>query len=670
MAAFVWLVVAGCLPSAPGVETIGGIDLAGFDQSVRPQDDFDAYVNGTWLKETTIPSDKGSWGGPTTLSDASEKQQLAILEELSLREDLAGGSDAQRVGDLYASFMDTETIDAKGGAPVQKTLKAILEVEGVDEIAPLFAEQLTRGTPGPLRLMVFPDLGDSTRYTLYLIQSGLTLPDRDYYLEQGEKYDDLRQSLPEYAAKLFRLAGVEAAEEHAERAVEVEHLLAQRHWPLEDVRDVKKTYNPYTRSELHEVTRLIDWDAYLDALGVGDIESVVLEQPSYTTALGDLLHDTQLESWKSYAAFRALHAAAPYLSQGFVLANFEFEGRLVRGLEEMPPRWQRGVRTVNTLLGEAVGKLYVERHFSPEAKSRMQELVDNLIASYGEAIDELEWMTEETKARAQEKRQKFSAKIGYPDRWQDYESLEIDGADLLGNVRRATVFDHRREIAKLGGPIDRSEWQMTPQTVNAYYDPTKNEIVFPAAILQPPFFDMTADDAVNYGAIGVVIGHEMGHAFDDQGRHFDGDGNLNEWWNEQDAESYRDSAARLIEQYSAFEALPGLNVNGTATLGENIGDLTGVTIAYRAYKRSLGSRPAQTVGGFTAEQRFFLGFAQLWRTKLREQVLRQTVLADSHSPPRFRVLGPLRNTPEFYEAFNVTATDGMWIPEADRVKIW
>jgi predicted metalloendopeptidase len=388
------------------------------------------------------------------------------------------------------------------------------------------------------------------------------------------------------------------------------------------------------------------------------------------TALGGLLDSIPLADWKSYFAFRLLDGAAPYLSDAFVQARFEFSGRLVSGLEELPPRWQRGVRNVNSLLGEAVGKLYVARHFPPEAKARMEQLVVNLIETYGEAIEELPWMTAETKARAQEKRKKFTYKIGYPETFRDYSRLRIDPEDLAGNVKRAQELEYERNRAKLGRPIDRSEWQMTPQTVNAYHDPTKNEIVFPAAILQPPFFNMAADDAVNYGAIGVVIGHEMGHAFDDQGRRFDGDGNLRDWWSEYDAAAYEESASTLVAQFDRFEALPDLKVNGKLTLGENIGDLTGIAIAYRAYLKLLGGREAPVIDGFTGAQRFFIGYAQVWRSRYREEAMRQLVLSNPHAPPEFRVNGPLRNSPEFFEAFGVKEGDGMWLPPAERVKIW
>jgi predicted metalloendopeptidase len=663
------LLVAAVAAGAP-TEPVSGIDTEGLSTTVRPQDDFNAYVNGTWLRENQIPADKQAWGSSAILNEESEKNQRAIIEELAGMTDLAPGTDEQRVGDFYSSYMNTEALERLGPRPVEAELKRILAAESASALLRLSAEQRVDGIDSPLSLQVFPDLGDSTRYAVYLSQSGLTLPDRDYYLDKGEKFEALRAALPGYAEKLFRLAGVEDAESRGRAVLEVERRLAEPQWPAEETRDVQKLYNLYPRAKLQTATDRIDWDGYLASSRVSDLDQMVIAQPSYVTALGNLLAEIPLDDWKSYFAFRLLDGMAPYLSDAFVQTRFDFSGRLVTGLEELPPRWQRGVRNVNALLGEAVGKLYVVRHFPPEAKARMEALVANLIETYGEAIDELAWMTPETKARAQEKRKKFVTKIGYPETWRDYSKLRVDRNDLAGNVKRANAFEYERNIDKLGEPIDRSEWQMTPQTVNAYHDPTKNEIVFPAAILQPPFFNLAADDAVNYGAIGVVIGHEMGHAFDDQGRRFDGDGNLRDWWSEYDASAYEESASTLVEQFDAFKALPDLNVNGKLTLGENIGDLTGVTIAHRAYAKSLAGKEAPVLDGFTGDQRFFIGYAQIWRTLYREEFLRQVVLSDPHSPPQFRVNGPLRNAPEFYQAFGVKEGDGMWLPPGERVKIW
>ncbi len=670
LAALSAALVAARLGFAAEAEPVSGIYKEGLSTSVRPQDDFNGYVNGTWIRETEIPADKQTWGSFAILDEESEKNQRAIIEELSGAPERAAGSDEQRVGDFYRSYMSTDKLESLGTRPVDEDLKGVLSAPSAAALLRLSAENRASGIDSPLSLQVFPDLGDSTRYVVYLSQSGLTLPDRDYYFEQGEKYEALRAALPGYAAKLFQLAGVADGEARGRAVLEVEMRLAEPQWKAEETRNVQKIYNLYARADLRNASERIDWDGYLESSGLPELGQLVIAQPSYVTALGGLLEQIPLSDWKSYFGFRLLDAAAPYLGDAFVQARFDFAGRLVGGLEELPPRWQRGVRNVNALMGEAVGKLYVERHFPPEAKARMEALVKNLIDTYGEAIEELPWMTAETKARAQEKRKKFTYKIGYPERFRDYSRLRIDGDDLLGNVSRANEFEYQRNLDKLGQPIDRNEWQIPPQTVNAYYDPTKNQIVFPAAILQPPFFNMAADDAVNYGAIGVVIGHEMGHAFDDQGRQFDGDGNLRDWWSEYDAAAYEESASTLVKQFEAFEALPGLHVNGKLTLGENIGDLTGIAVAYRAYLKSLGGEQAPALDGFTGAQRFFIGYAQIWRSRFREEAMRQLVLSNPHAPPEFRVNGPLRNSPEFFEAFVVKEGDGMWLPPGERVKIW
>ncbi|HSF18201.1 MAG TPA: M13 family metallopeptidase [Vicinamibacteria bacterium] len=667
---FVASALAVSVAASQRADLVSGVDRSGLDESVRPQDDFNAYVNGTWLRETQIPADQSRWGSFTILVDESEKNQRAIVEELAEKKELKPGTDEQRVGEFYKSYLDTDRANELLVKPLQEPLNRILSAESVQDLLQLQAELRIDGIDSPLALAVFPDLGDSTRYTVYLFQSGLTLPDRDYYFKEGEKFEALREELPRYATKLFELAGVDDAGARGRAVFEIERRLAEHHWTAEETRDVQKLYNPYGRKDLASATDRIAWDRYLESSEIADVDTIVIAQPSYVSALGGLTDDVALADWKSYTIFRLLHDMAPYLSDELVEANFDFSGRLVNGLEEIPPRWQRGVRNVNQLMGEAVGKLYVARHFPPEAKARMEQLVENLIAAFGLAIDELDWMTDETKERAQEKRKKFVYKIGYPDTWRDYSKLEIRSDDLVGNVFRANAFEYRRNVEKLGGPIDRTEWGMTPQTVNAYHDPTKNEIVFPAAILQPPFFDLMADDAVNYGAIGAVIGHEIGHAFDDQGRRFDGDGNLRDWWSEYDAGSFEESASMLVDQYDAFEALPGLNVNGRLTLGENIGDLTGLTIAYRAYLASLEGKEAPVIDGFTGPQRFFIGYAQTWRSKSREESLRQLVLSNPHAPENFRANGPLRNVPEFYEAFGVKEGDGMWLAPEKRVAIW
>ena len=657
-------------PAEDAAALASGVDLSGFDTSVRPQDDFDRYVNGRWIDTTEIPGDQGRWGAFDILRRASDENQRAIIEALAARTDLAPGADEQRIGGIFASFMDTPRLETLGATPVAEELEAVLAARSAADLLIASAAQRRVGLDGPLELFVYQDLGDSSRYTVYFAQSGLTLPNRDYYLREDAELVAIRNALPGYAQKLFELAGVADAQARGQAVLDVEMRLAAHQWPAEDARDVQKIYNVYAPADLPELSPSIEWPAFLAAAGVAGEDRIVIEMPSYTEALGRLLEEVPLEDWKSYYAFRVLDGRANYLSDAFVQARFDYRGRVVGGLDQNQPRWRRGTQLVNTLVGEAVGRLYVARHFPPEAKARMERMVRNLLAEFGDGIQRLEWMTEETKARAQRKRAKFVYKIGYPDEWRDYSALAVARDDLLGNVRRGIAFEYDRELAKLGGPVDRSEWSMTPQTVNAYFSPTLNEIVFPAAILQPPFFDMQADDAVNYGGIGAVIGHEIGHAFDDNGRNFDGDGNMQSWWNAQDDAAFRARGDRLVEHFERYEPVQGVNVNGRLTLGENIGDLTGVKIAYGAYLRSLGGAEPPVIDGFTGAQRYFIGWAQIWRSKARVEQLRSQLLSDPHAPAGVRVNGPLPHVRSFYEAFGVREGDGMWLPEAERVELW
>jgi putative endopeptidase len=663
---------ANARPDAPSSATgaSSGVDFDGFDTSIRPQDDFNGYVNGGWIEETRIPGDQGRWGAFDILRRAADENQRAIIEELAARTRLEPGTDEQRIGDFFASFTDTQRLEGLGAEPVEAELAAIFAADTPEALMVESAELARVGVDSPLALSIAQDLGDSTRYTVYLFQSGLTLPNRDYYLREEAEFREIIAAFPGYAETLFRLAGVDAPADRARAVVAVETKLAEHHWPAEDARDVQKIYNVHARDDLSKLTDAIDWPAYLGAAGVGGEERFVIEMPSYTTALGQLQREIPLDDWKSYYAYRVLHARANHLSNAFVDARFDFSGRRVGGLEENQPRWRRGTQLINDLVGEAVGRIYVERHFPPAAKARMEQMVRNLLAAFGDGIETLDWMTPETKTRAEEKRRKFNYKIGYPDQWRDYSALTISRDDLVGNVRRAIAFEYDRQVGKLGGPVDRDEWLMTPQTVNAYYNPTLNEIVFPAAILQPPFFDFDADDAVNYGAIGAVIGHEIGHAFDDNGRNFDGDGNLQSWWNERDDAAFRQRGERLVEHFGGYEPLPGVAVNGQLTLGENIGDLTGVTIAHQAYLRSVGDAAPPIIDGLTGVQRFFIGWAQVWRAKARNEQLRSQLLSDPHSPAEVRVNGPLPHVAAFYDAFDVSEGDRMWLPPERRVKLW
>ncbi|MEZ5944420.1 MAG: M13-type metalloendopeptidase [Planctomycetaceae bacterium] len=648
-----------------------GIDQNAMDTSVRPQDDFYHYVNGGWIKNTEIPADKSRWGSFFILREESAVHQRAIIEELATRQHLVAGSEEQKIADLYAGLMNESLTNSLGAKPVQAQLKLVDDVTSVEELLQAFAKLQRMGIAGPLVTYISIDSGNSTEYAVYVTQAGLSLPNRNYYLEKGEKFEEIRKRYPEHIAKLYTLAGISNADERAQSVYDLEMKIAEIQWTPEDNRDVSKTNNRVAVAELAGVSKQIDWPGYLGAMGVaGRVNTLFVRQPTYIEQLGGLLHDVPLEHWKNYLRFRILNDASSWLSDDFVDADFAFFGKLINGLEEMEPRWQRSVSVVDSLLGEAVGKVYVGRHFSPVAKERMDELVDNLLESFRTSLNELDWMSDETKGRAQEKRKKFAVKIGYPDEWLDYTALEIRRDDPLGNMHRAQEWDYNRQLARLGEPVDRAEWHMTPQTVNAYHNPRMNEIVFPAAILQPPFFNPNADDAVNYGGIGAVIGHETGHAFDDQGRKTDGDGNLNDWWTDADATAFRERAQALVEQYNSFKPLPDLHVNGQLTLGENIGDLTGLYIAYKAYRASLNGKEAPVIDGLTGDQRFFIGYAQIWRSKYREEAIRKQVLTDPHSPAVFRANGPLRNFGPFYEAFNVKPGDKMYLPPEERIQIW
>ena len=647
-----------------------GIDRGGFDTSVRPQDDFNRYVNGGWIDKTEIPADKATWGSFAILRDDSDKHQREIVEALSKRKDLKKGSEEQKIGDLYASLMDEEKIGALGTTPLRPHLERIDKIADLTDLQRAFAEFSRLGLGVPISPNVNVDSRNSMHYAVYLTQSGLSLPNRNYYLKEGEKNEQIRAKYPEYITRMFTLAGLSDGAARARSVYDLEMKIAEVQWTPEDNRDATKTNNVYLVTALGTVSPKIAWPVFLQAAGMAGRQDLFVRQPSYMTKVGELLETVPLEDWKNYLRFHVIDSAAPWMSSEFEVAHFEFYDKLINGVEEMEPRWQRSVGVVNGSLGEAVGKVYVERHFPPEAKKRMNELVRNVLQSFQVSIDKLAWMSAETKTKAQEKRVKFTSKIGYPDRWKDYSSLEIRRDDALGNLTRSAAWEYDRRLGRIDQQVDRSEWLMTPQTVNAYHNARMNEIVFPAAILQPPFFNPTADDAVNYGAIGAVIGHEIGHAFDDQGRKTDGDGNLKDWWTEADATAFTAKAQALVEQYNSFKALPDLNVNGQLTLGENIGDLTGLTIGWLAYKTSLKGKEAPVIDGLTGDQRYFMGFAQIWRSKSRDEAMRRLVLTNPHAPPQFRANGPLRNFDPFYEVFQVKQGDGMYLAPEQRVKIW
>ena len=647
-----------------------GIELSNVDQSIRPQDDFYRYVNGTWLDKTEIPADKSSYGSFTALRDKARLDVLEIIEEMSKRENLELGSDEQKVRDLYRSFMNTEKIDTLGIEPMKGDLRRIDMINNPEELASYFVESVKLSTSSPFGFWIDNDSKQPTKYSVYFTQSGLGLPDRSYYLDQNEKSEDIRLAYLEHLQAMFSLADLQDPKIKANTVMKLETAIANIHWTNVERRDRDKTYNKLNTQELKKLIPNFNWDLYLKEAGIAVEKDFIVRELSYFQNLADLLASTDLEDWKVYFKWTLLNSVAGILGKEFDEQNFSFYGKKLYGTPEQEVRWKRGVNSVNQILGESVGKIYVRRHFKPEAKVRMLELVENLREAYRVAIIDLDWMGEETKKEALTKLAKFTPKIGYPDKWRDYSKLEIDPNDLAGNFRRASQFYYQRGIDKLGKPIDKTEWHMNPQTVNAYYNSVMNEIVFPAAILQPPFFNLEADDAVNYGGIGGVIGHEMGHGFDDQGSKSDGDGVLRNWWTESDLIEFKTRTNQLVNQYNKFEPLPGEFINGQLTLGENIGDLGGLTIAHRAYKISLQNRESKKIDEFTGEQRFFMGWAQVWAYKYRDEALRNQLLTNPHSPASYRCNGVLRNMPEFVSAYELKAADEMYLDPVKRVKIW
>ena len=648
---------------------VSGVEQEHFDVEVEPGDDFYRYVNGSWLESNEIPPDRSNFGIFTVLADTAEDNLHDLIEEAQASNSEVG-SERQKVGDFYASFMATEQINELGIAPIREALDNILlQASKQDLLA--YAAQLNRlGVQLPISFYVNVDAGQSDQYITYLNQSGLGLPERDWYLsEDNERHSMARSAYRDYIGKLMSLSDYEHSDRMVESVMGIEQRLAEAHWDRVRNRQQELTYNKMTLSQLRNSALEMDWSLLMQNLGITE-STVIVRQPDYMTALAAIWEDVPLSQWQDYFSFKLVDAYADYLGEEFVTASFDFHGRVLSGVEEMRPRWKRAVTVLENTLGEILGQLYVERYFQEESKQRMDELVVNLRAAFREGIDELDWMTTETKTRAQEKLNKFVTKIGYPEEWKDYSALVVKADDLIGNIKRSQQVEHEREIAKLGGAIDRGEWFMTPQTVNAYYNPTMNEIVFPAAILQPPFFNVAADDAVNYGAIGAVIGHELSHGFDDQGRKFDGDGNLRDWWTEADAAAFADLSADLVAQYATFEVLPGQFLDAEFTLGENIGDLSGLAVAHRAWRMSLDGQEAPTIDGLTGQQRFFIGWAQVWRRLYRDEDLAQRLTNDPHSHSEARTNGVVRNFDAWYEAFDVREDHELYLPPAARVQIW
>ena len=647
-----------------------GIEQANMDKSVRPQDNFYRYINGGWMNKNTIPGDKTAIGSFYDLRDKADEDVKAIIEELAATNNLKMGSDEQKVADLFRSYMDSEKRNADGIAPIQSILSAINNLQTKDDLAKFFGTYSTAGINNPLALYISIDAKNSSSYAIHIWQNGLNLPDKDYYFNEAERFVKLRSGYVTHIENMYNLAGFSSGKDAAKNIMALETSLAQFHWTRVQSRDSEKTYNKLATNNLNSLTDKFNWQAFLAAEGVASQKDIIINQPDFIEGFGKVFDETSLDVWKQYLTFNTLDAFSSYLTADLDNENFDFFSKQLSGRQEQRPQWKRGVSVVNGNLGEVIGKVYVARHFTPAAKSRMSELVENLRNAYGSSIDELEWMSEDTKKAAHVKLAAFTPKIGYPDKWEDYSALTIKADDLIGNIINSRKISSEKEVAKLGGPIHKWEWHMTPQTVNAYYNPPANEIVFPAAILQAPFFNMKADDAVNYGGIGAVIGHEMGHGFDDQGSKYDAKGNLRNWWTEQDLKEFASRTKSLVEQYAGYQVFDDLNVNGELTLGENIGDLSGVTIAYKAYKASLKGQEAPVIDGLTGDQRFFMGYAQIWRSKIVEKSMRNRVATDPHSPGEFRALGSLSNMNEFYEAFDVKEGDAMYIAPEKRVKIW
>ncbi|MEY4188630.1 MAG: Neutral endopeptidase [Planctomycetota bacterium] len=660
--------------TATADEPHSGLDPDGFDKSVRAQDDLFLHVNGRWLMSTEIPSDKSNYGSFTRLDDEARENIRTIIEEA-----VNNPTDAisRKVGDFYRSYMNEQLIEARGLAPIREHLAAVDSLATPEDVTRFFASAGIYGMPGPIGFYVSVDDKNSGRYLVHVVQSGLTLPDRDYYLGDRPDYKSARTALRTYITRLFELAEIPDGAAAADQIIQLETALADIQWSRTELRDAEKRYNLMPAAKLATTAPAIPWNVFLEVSGVPGVPEVNVVTPSYFEKLGAVATAAGLDAWKAYARFHLLDTAAPYLPKAFVDAHFELHDKAVSGVPQQKPRWKKAVDATSGagagdfgVLGEPLGQLYVRRHFPPESRQRMIELVGNLMKTYEQSIHGLKWMTAETKQKALEKLGKITTKIGYPDVWRDFTELQIAADDLIGNIMRSRRFEHFRQVNRLNEPVDRREWGMTPQTVNAYYNPSLNEIVFPAAILQPPFFDANADDAVNYGGIGAVIGHEISHGFDDEGSKYDGDGNLKNWWTETDRKAFEELTGKLVAQYESYEPLPGRRLNGKLTLGENIADLSGMAIAYKAYMLSLGTDGGKTLDGYTPGQRFFLGWSQIWRRKYRDDEMVRRLLIDPHSPSAFRANGPVANLDAFYEAFGVKPGDRLYKPPAERIQIW
>jgi putative endopeptidase len=644
-----------------------GADLAAMDRSVKPGDSFWHFVNGSWDRRTEIPADRTNAGVSVLLVEEAERQVRAIVEDLA-RDSGQGGRAGRQVGDFYASWMDTAAIEANGTAPLKPYLSKIEAVRNRSDLLKLFA---TPGYATPVEVGIIPDPADPTRYVAAAAQGILGLPSRDFYLLTGERYDAIRAAYRTYIVTLHQLAGIGDADAKMQRLIDLETALAKVYWEPARRRDIKQIYNPMNRTQLNALAPQFEWVGFLKDTGLGEVATVVAMETTAITEAGKMLDSVPLSTWKEYLTYHFLRSHAEYLPKAFDDAHFKMFSAALRGIPEQRDRWKRGVQLINASLGEAVGRIYVERHYPAESNRQMSELIANLRAGLEARIAASTWMDEPTQQQARAKLDAFDPRIGHPSKWIDYEALRIDRRDLLGNTMRSAEFDWQLQLARLPKPVDRALWDMTPQTVNAYYNPLMNQITFPAAILQSPFFDPAADPAVNYGSIGAVIGHEIGHGFDDQGRQFDASGRIRDWWTPAAAAEFAKRADALGKQYEQFEPIRGTKVNGKLTMGENIGDLGGLEMAYAAYRRHVAQHgEPPVVDGFTGDQRFFLAYGQSWRSKLREDALRERLLSDPHSPPEQRVNGVVRNVDAWYRAFDIKSGDKLYLPPQERVSIW
>lgn len=651
-----------------------GLKIKNFDRKTRVQDDLYRHVNGSWLDQTKIPDDKSNYGAFTALADLSQLRIKQIVEAAASG-DHAPGSDEQKVGDFFKSYMNEAAINKRGAKPIQRMLKSVDKLDEHKKIFTAFGRFNAKGVGSPVAVFIMQDAKDSSRYMVQMIQSGTSLPDRDYYLKDDEKSKAAQQALKNYITTILTAAKIENSAESAEAILTLETKLAEAQVDRTTLRDVEKRYNKMPVTDLRKRFKTGYWKGLLKQAQIPEVEEINVMTPPFFEKFSEIFKETSVETWQAYLRFKIVDMAAPYLSKEFEDAHFELYSKTLGGIPQQKPRWKKAVDTISGrrgkgTLGEMVGKIYVERHFPEQAKKRMDELVKNLLAAFDQGIDELEWMSDKTKAAAKEKLSKIRTKIGYPNKWLDYSALEVKPNDLFGNMVRSNQVEYQRMIDKLGKPVDKEEWGMTPQTVNAYYRPSTNEIVFPAAILQPPFFDLEGPDALNYGGIGAVIGHEISHAFDDQGSMYDGDGNLRNWWTEEDRKAFKALADRLVAQYASYEALPEKRVNGKLTLGENIADLSGLTVSYKAYKISREGKDEESYADWNGSQLFFVGWSRVWARKYREAEMVRRLLTDPHSPSRFRANGPVMNIDAFYEAFDLKEGDKLFKPKKDRIKIW